>query len=173
MRSPSIVTGTDREGGFQLTGRHVLAMLVVFFGVMLVANLLLVRAAVSTFAGTETDTAYRDGLVYNNELAAARRQDALGWGVVAHVARDGENRATVQVEAKDAAGMPLTGLAGRASLTHPADKRLDRHGELVPTAAGRFTADLGNAGTGQWDLVVEFLRGDERVYMSRNRIRLP
>jgi nitrogen fixation protein FixH len=165
--------GPRRGQGFELTGRHVLAILVAFFGLVFAANIVLVRQAISTFAGTETDTAYKDGLVYNRELAAARRQDALGWGVTAHTVRDGDGRASVQVEAKDATGLPLTGLAGRATLAHPADKRQDRHGELLPVSPGTFLAEFGDTAAGQWELVIEFTKGDERVFMSRNRIALP
>lgn len=173
MTSRPMSAGPDRGRGFELTGRHVLAILVAFFGLVFAANIVLVRKAVSTFAGTETETAYRDGLIYNRELAAARRQDALGWGVTAHTMRDGDGRASVEVEAKDASGLPLAGLAGRATLAHPADKRQDRHGELVPVAPGRFLAEFGEAAAGQWELVIEFTKADERVFMSRNRIALP
>jgi nitrogen fixation protein FixH len=173
MSSHPLSAGPRRDQGFELKGRHVMAILVAFFGLVFAANIVLVRQAISTFAGTETDTAYRDGLIYNRELAAARRQDALGWGVTAHALRNGDGQASVEVEAKDASGMPLTGLAGRATLAHPADKRQDRHGELLPLAPGKFLADFGDTPAGQWELVLEFSKGDERVFMSRNRIALP
>jgi nitrogen fixation protein FixH len=173
MSSHPLSAGPRRDRGFELTGRHVLAILVAFFGLVFAVNIVLVRKAVSTFAGTETETAYRDGLVYNRELAAARRQDALGWGVTAHATRNADGQARVEVEAKDASGLALTGLAGRATLAHPADKRQDRHGELLPLAPGTFLAEFGDTASGQWELVIEFTKGDERVFMSRNRIALP
>jgi hypothetical protein len=62
-----------------IDGRHVLLGLIAFFGVMLVANSLLVYYALDTFSGGDRPDPYRAGLRYNDTIAAAERQAALGW----------------------------------------------------------------------------------------------
>ena len=61
-----------------LAGRHVLMGLIVFFGVMLFANSMLVYYALDTFSGGDRPDPYRAGLNYNETIAAAERQEALG-----------------------------------------------------------------------------------------------
>ena len=169
QRGPASQDGGD--GGFRLTGWHVLAMVILFFAVIFTANFFLIRAAVGTFSGTETDTAYKDGLAYNTELDAARRQDALGWTVDAHVERSADGLARIDVQGA-AKGQPLGGLEGTVKLEFPADKKFDRAGDLVATGSGRWRAEIENVPAGQWDVVVTLTRNGERQFMSRNRVTL-
>lgn len=164
--------GLDGDSGFQLKGWHVLAMLLTFFGVVMGVNFTMMRFAYSTFSGVERASAYQDGLKYNEEIAAARQQDALGWAVDARVQRSGEGVAQVAVSAKDAAGVELSNLGGLIVLERPADRREDRRGDLVLTGAGRYAATLDDVAPGQWDVVVEFKRGAERAFLSRTRVVL-
>ena len=54
-----------------LTGRNVFLILVIFFGVMLVANITMAYYAVATFPGLASDNAYAEGVSYDREIAAA------------------------------------------------------------------------------------------------------
>ena len=54
----------------------VLICLVAFFAVVAGVNAVMIRAAVSTFGGVETDSAYQAGLAFAREIAAARRRSA-------------------------------------------------------------------------------------------------
>ena len=49
----------------ELTGRHVLYMILGFFGVVLLANVVFVYLAMDTFTGLATEGAYVKGLSYN------------------------------------------------------------------------------------------------------------
>src|SRR5262249_61393294 len=74
--------GAQRNGGGdarELTGRTVFVCLVGFFAVVAAANAVMIRAAVSTFGGLETESSYQAGLVFAREEAQARSQDALHW----------------------------------------------------------------------------------------------
>ena len=61
----------------ELTGRHVLLWIVGFFAVVFAVNGVLVRAATSTFGGLETQSSYKAGLMFEQEVAKAERQDEL------------------------------------------------------------------------------------------------
>jgi len=166
--------GAQRNGGGdarELTGRTVFVCLVGFFAVVAAANAVMIRAAVSTFGGLETESSYQAGLVFAREEAQARSQDALHWRVDARFStlRDGETR--LVVDANDAAGRPLRGLTAAARLVHPADQRADRAIALHETRPGEF-AGAAAVAAGQWELVLELTRDGGRVFRSRNRVRL-
>lgn len=152
----------------QLTGKHVLAIFIAFFAVVVTVNMIMFRAAMSTFGGLETDSAYRVGLAYNTELEAARKQAALGWHVDAKV--DGD-RVTLTVRDRD--GQIVPGLDGDVLLAWPADRRFDRKGIISARDGGVYVVDLDKPlMPGQWDVIVHLKRNGERVFQSKNRILL-
>jgi nitrogen fixation protein FixH len=154
-----------------LTGRHVLFLLLGFFGTVFAVNGVLVRAAISTFGGVETVSSYKAGLQFAHEVAVAERQDALHWLVSGKLARDGAGQAVLDITARDARGVPLADLRADARLAHPADERLDRVVPVRAVAAGAFHG-RASAQPGQWDLIVDLYRGDERMFRSQSRVTL-
>ena len=87
------------------------------------------------------------------------------------LARDGAGEAVLDVTARDAQGAPLAGLTADARLAHPADDRLD-HVIAVRPRGRRRLSRRGAAQPGQWELIVDLYRGDERVFRSRSRVTL-
>jgi nitrogen fixation protein FixH len=154
----------------KVTGRTVLVWLVAFFGIVAVVNVVMIRAAVSTYGGLETESSYQAGLAFARETADARAQDALHWRVDARLTptRDGT---TLVIDARDADGRPLAGLAATARLVHPTDQRDDHAVDLRETRPGEFRGAV-TAAAGQWDLVLELARDGTRVFRSKNRVML-
>src|SRR3954462_12552761 len=105
-RSSSIRSSSPQP----LTGRKVLFMLVAFFGVVVGVNLIMMKLAIQTLPGTEVDSAYSASLAYESEITAAHDQNARNWKVDAHIGRDSAGDATVQLEARDNEGTPMSGL---------------------------------------------------------------
>ncbi|HEY4406814.1 MAG TPA: FixH family protein [Xanthobacteraceae bacterium] len=163
---------TTGAPGRELTGRMVLLWLVGFFAIVGAANAVMIGAAISTFAGLEHDSPYQAGLAFDQEIAAARAQQALHWQVQAKVTRTDRGETLVEISAHDADGAPLSGLGVTASLVHPTDRRLDR--ELAMTADGpsQFSGVTG-AAAGQWDVLIELSRDGARQFRSKNRVTLP
>jgi nitrogen fixation protein FixH len=154
-----------------LTGRGVLLCLVGFFVVVFAVNAVMVRVAVSTFGGVETLSSYKAGLQFEREVGRAQRQDALHWHVEGDLKRGRSGDAVLDVIARDAKGAPLTDLTADARLAHPADDRLDRIFDIRPLGGGLFRG-LTDAQAGQWELIIDFYRGGERVFRSRSRVTL-
>jgi nitrogen fixation protein FixH len=161
-------SGRGPERRKEVTGRTVLVCFVTFFAVVAGVNAIMVRAAVSTFGGVETESSYKAGLAFSREVAAARAQDERRWDVRATVtpAIDAQQ---VEVTVRDAAGRPLSGLAAIVRFNHPTDRRADVTQEVREIAPGRFAGSAVPA-AGQWDLVIELLRGGERVFLSKSRV---
>jgi nitrogen fixation protein FixH len=161
----------DDSSEFRVSGRMVFAALVGFFGLVAGVNAAMIYAAVSTFGGVETESSYRAGLAFARETATVRAQDARHWSVSAKAAIEG-SATVVEVTARDAAGQPITNLAATASLAHPTDRRADHAVTLVSDGVGRFRGSTA-ATAGQWDLVIDLSRDDERLFRSKNRVWLP
>jgi nitrogen fixation protein FixH len=155
----------------ELTGRHVLFCLLGFFGVVFAVNAVLVKAATSTFGGVETSSSYKAGLMFEQDVARAERQDDLHWQVGGKIARDKAGEAVLDISARDAKGIPLTGITAQARLAHPADERLDHMIALDRTNAGLFHGEA-QAQPGQWELIVDLYRDEMRVFRSRSRVTL-
>jgi len=155
-----------------LTGRAVLLCLLAFFGVVIGANMIMMKLAIDTLSGTEVDSAYKASLAYNAEIRAAHQQAARGWSVAVRAERSAIGAVGVRVEARDAVGVPLTGLTFSARLARPTDKRADRTAALAEREAGIYRGQILEVAPGQWDLVLEAERGGERLFLSRNRVIL-
>lgn len=155
-----------------LTGGMVLAALIVFFGVIIGVNVIMMKLAIQTLPGTEVDSAYSASLAYEDEIAAARRQSERNWQVDAHVQRGADGGATLQVQARDSAGKPISGLTFQGRLQRPTDKGADQEVELVEVGSGIYRGNAPLIASGQWDLVLEGDAAGQRMFLSKNRVLL-
>ncbi|QUS42588.1 nitrogen fixation protein FixH [Tardiphaga alba] len=155
-----------------ITGRFVLICLIVFFGMIIGVNVVMMKFALQTLPGTEVDSPYAASLAYGNEIEAARVQAARGWNVSGHVARDADGAASVRVEARDRDGAALSDVVFTGRLDRPADRRLDQPVELTAVGNGVHRGRVAQLAAGQWDLLLEGTRNGERVFLSRNRVIL-
>lgn len=133
---------------FRLTGRHVLYSFLLFFALVIGANSVFVWVALDSFRGTTSDSAYQEGIDYNDRLLAAAAQKARGWSGKAMVTPD-----YLEVVA-DANAAPLTGLTLEALLRDPTGPAGDQRLPLYETAPGRYGAALALPHLGTWYLVV-------------------
>jgi nitrogen fixation protein FixH len=155
-----------------LTGRMVLFMLVAFFGVVIGVNAIMMRLAIQTLPGTEVDSAYSASLAYEKEIAAAHDQDARAWKVNAHIQRGPDGDATLQVEARDSRGMPMSGLTFQGRFERPTDRRADQPVGLTEIGGGIYRGSAPLIAPGQWDLVLEGDAAGRRMFLSKNRVQL-
>ncbi|MEK9278898.1 MULTISPECIES: FixH family protein [unclassified Bradyrhizobium] len=155
-----------------LTGIKVFLMLVAFFGVVIGVNVTMMKLAIATLPGTDVDSPYAAGLTYEREISAAQDQAARKWQVDAHIERRTDGGAVLQVEARDAAGRPMSGLKFGGRLERPTDKRADLAVELAEAGIGIYRGTAASVAPGQWDLVIEGEARGTRVFLSRNRVIL-
>jgi len=154
----------------QWTGRTVFGCLLGFFGVVFAVNGVMVHQALSTFGGRETESSYQAGRMFAHETAMARAQDARQWHVDAKVTPAADD-ARLDIDARDAAGRPLTGIDAAATFERPTDRRMDRDVALTESAPGHFHGSI-DIPAGQWDLVIELSRHGDRQFRSKNRVIL-
>lgn len=114
--------------------------------------------ATSTFTGLETEGAYQKGLAYNQNLALARAQDAMGWSVETKVtpgaiSPDGA-KVDIAVSYHDRDGKPVDGMAVEADIIRPTAKGMDRHETLKPLGNGVYGGTYTLPARGVWDMDV-------------------
>jgi nitrogen fixation protein FixH len=158
------------EGWFAdgIAGRHVLMGLIAFFGVMLLANGMLVYYALDTFSGGDRPDPYRAGLNYNETIAAAEKQAALGWTTdLAY--DDAKGRLTVSFRDKTerpVSGLKLDGMVGRG-----ATNREDQRVAFEEISQGVYASDVQLA-PGQWVVALKSrkVEGGDPVYRLKRRL---
>ena len=140
---------------------HVLYLLLGFFGMIFVVNVVLVDAAISTFGGVETPSPYKAGLAFEQEVAAA-------GGAAGRAALAGERHARARRRGRRGARRDRARRARRAALRSrpprhvwciPPTTQLDRVVAVRRVAEGVFHGAAA-ALPGQWDLIVDLYRGD-------------
>lgn len=127
-----------QQTAFRLTGRHVLAMFLGFFGVIFAVNMAMAWFAVSTFPGVEVQNSYVASQGFNTRLADQR---ALGWQTRVEVAQ-GELRLFVTDPDGDADVAELSATLGRA--THNRDDVTPEFHRIPGGFATPVTLEPGN-----------------------------
>jgi nitrogen fixation protein FixH len=138
-----------RRGKGELTGFHVLAMLLGLFGVMIAVNVVFVVLALKTFSG-ESDHAYVNGLRFNETIAANARQAEAGWRMRLDLQRDARDGARLVAIMTDRDGAPVRGAAITALIGRPTTEAQDKTLRFVETAPGAYVSDVVDLGPGKW-----------------------
>ncbi|WP_265569445.1 FixH family protein [Sphingomicrobium nitratireducens] len=113
----------------RFTGRHMLGVLVLFFGIVIAVNVYMATRAVDHFGGLVVKNSYVASQNYNDWIAASRRQDALGW--TSHAGLGADGHVLVGLEGADSATV-------EAVARHRLREALDQPLTLIQTAPGQW-----------------------------------
>ncbi|MBC7169041.1 FixH family protein [Phenylobacterium sp.] len=149
---------------FRITGWHVLAGMVAFFGVIITVNAVFLTVALRSYPGEVSVTPYEDGLAYNSRLAQQAAQKKLGWRAAA-TAEDG----AVLVEIADRQGAPVTELKLSGHLQRPATEAGRIEMAFSEVGPGRYRAAVP-AEAGAWDLWVQGHDQEGRLFEAERRL---
>jgi nitrogen fixation protein FixH len=123
------------------TGRHMLTVMVGFFGLIIAVNLTMARLASDTFGGSIVANSYVASQRFNGWLQAARDQKALGWQ--SDLALDGNRHVVLTM---DGPGFVATG-----SAHHPLGRAPDVPLAFASDGAGRLVSAETLPG-GRWQV---------------------
>lgn len=129
------------------TGRHMLAIIVAFFAVVIGVNITMAVISGTTWTGLVVDNSYVASQQYQDKLEAHRVQAAAGW--VSSLEYDG-TRVRLEVLA-DGAPVVLSGL--RIRLNRPIGTRDDKVFDLVLQPDGSHAAEVV-LDDGMWEALV-------------------
>ena len=112
--------------------------------VVVLVNLVLVYAALSTFTGVTTGRSYDRGRTYNRVIEEAARQDALGWS--ARVVLEG---GVLSLTTADREGLPVGGRV--EGVLHRPLEGTELRLDFAAAGPGRFIALAEPPAAGQWE----------------------
>lgn len=141
-----MTTATSQK---QFTGKHMLAILVAFFGVVIAVNLTMAFFANSTWSGLIVKNGYVASQSFGKDLERARTQDALGWTVTMKHATD-----SVTLTFADRNQQKLAGLTVTGQLRRPASARDDQTLAFSGTGPGDYAA-AADLAPGVWELDID------------------
>lgn len=137
----------------RFTGRHMLTIMLGFFGVVIAVNVTMATLAETTFGGTVVDNSYVASQRFNAWLHDARAQERLGWQTALGLDRGRH----VTLAARDGDG-PLGGAAVQAIASHPLGRAPDIALAFRPAGVGAYVAQTPLP-PGRWIVRLEISRG--------------
>jgi nitrogen fixation protein FixH len=153
------------------TGRHMLLIMLAFFGVIIAVNVTMAVFAGSSWTGFVVRNSYVASQEFNEKVAAARAQDALGWKADLSIA---DGHAVLKLADRD--GAPLAMESAAIVLRNPASDADDRAIELA--ADGDAMSARVDLRDGLWVVEIDaFVAGHEpwrdtrRIQVSGGTIR--
>ncbi len=158
---------SDGKSEFRLTGWHVLAMLVAFFGVVFAVNFYMAYLSQKSWTGLLPGNGYEASIKYDKEAARVRAMLAKGWRTHLLVRPDG----LIAIRVEDKKGRPVTALKATAQIGRPASNRDDRTVILKETKVGVYAIDKPLK-SGAWRMLVTFKRGGKEVWRAHARFMI-
>lgn len=156
-----------------LTGRKVLLIFLGFFGAVFAANGIMMVIAARTFDGVVVEDAYRKGRDFNQTLAAARAQDALGWSVdFGDAAMDTPTERLVTARLFDETGAPLRGFDVAISYFSPVEEEEDRSVTLAALGDGLYQGRISLPRAGRWQMRLQAGVGEDVRYQLRKEVMI-
>ena len=136
------------------TGRHMLTIMIGFFGVVIAVNVTMATLAARTFGGTVVDNSYVASQRFNRWLTEGRAQDRLGW--TTRLTLDDRRHIRVMLSNRD--GGQLGGAEVDAVARHPLGREGDVPLRFQPAGEGFYLSDRPLP-AGRWQVHVEIRRG--------------
>ncbi len=128
----------------EFTGKHMLAIMLAFFGVVLAANMTMVYFAQSSWTGLVVKNSYVASQVFNEKTAALVASESADVHPVVSFAAG-----TLQVTLRTRAGEAVSAHGVKVTLGRPSHEGEDRTVELLQNGPGVFGI-AQSLGAGQW-----------------------
>jgi len=141
----SATQGKPRE----FTGRHMLLLMVSFFGVILAVNVLMATLSATSWTGLVVTNSYVASQEFETRRIAHEAQLAAGWSSELQF-----DAGTVRLRVVDGLGNPVDLGEPLLSINRPVGGHDDQKLALLRDADGTYTAAL-SLDVGVWDALVE------------------
>jgi len=136
----------------EFTGKHMAALMVGGFGIVIAVNLVMAGYANATFGGVVVENSYVASQKFNTWLDEAERARALGWDIAA---TRGDSGRLVVTAGNVPQGARVSGVA-----RHPLGTERDLALTFEDTGNGSFISGE-SLPEGRWTLRLEVVAGDK------------
>lgn len=157
---------STRRGNREFTGRHMLGVMVAFFGTIIAVNLVMATFATTSWTGFVVKNSYVASQQFNRKAEEGRAQAALGWESMLTIS-DGE----IRYRLLDASGTIVEPAAVAVTFRRPAYDAEDWTLELKRASDGSFAA-AETPRDGIWIVETDADIGKERPYRDVRRITI-
>ncbi|MEX0298045.1 MAG: FixH family protein [Kordiimonas sp.] len=140
---------------------------VAFFVGLAIWDGIFVYVATTTHTGVVTDKSYDRGINYNETIAAAEAQSALGWAGEIEF-KNGQLASLLT----DANGRAIVGARVDAHFFRPTQAGGDFTINLTEVSDGRYVSSALSAAPGQWEVRV-FVEWKQKQFQTAERIVVP
>lgn len=148
------------------TGRHMLALMIGFFSVVIGVNVFMAVSSSRTWTGLVVENSYVASQEFQQKLDLQREQTALGW-TPDFAYRPGR----LSFALRDAAGTPLDITGVTVTLTRPVGAAEDQVVTLLREPDGAYAAEL-TLKDGVWDAQIRAATTPHGAYELHNRFRI-
>ncbi len=140
----------------QITGKHVSAILVAFFLVVIAANAVMLTFAVKSFGGLVVPNSYVASQTFNEDVSRAKAQPIRSWSIKMI------DHAPLTLEITDAVGKPVTGTRLSVELSRPTKRKTTFITVMEEVWFGTYMAgELLDSG--QWSAQITLPDGQSRT----------
>ncbi|WP_159587967.1 FixH family protein [Chelativorans xinjiangense] len=150
----------------EFTGRHMLFLMLAFFGIIIGVNVTMAVLASASWTGFVVRNSYVASQQFNERAAEGRAQTALGWEGELKVA-DG----AISYRMRDAGGGTVRLEGVTINLHRPVTADEDMLLKLDPVGDGAFAARHG-PGDGTWVVRIEAEAGLDHPYRDVRRVTI-
>lgn len=150
----------------ELTGRHVLIIMLAFFGVIIAVNLTNAFLASRSWTGAVAENTHVASRQFNAKAAEAHAQAALGWKARLAIA-DGR----ISYWLTDASGKPVRASSATANMRRPTHAGEDQSITLTLQPDGALSAPV-NLRDGLWSIEILAEAGLAQPYRDSRRLTL-
>jgi nitrogen fixation protein FixH len=158
----------------ELKGWHVLAMLLMFFGVTIGVNAYFITVALTSATGEYQKKSYLQGLRYNDVIAARARQAEMGWTAELAAAPAQSGAYHVDIRILDRNAKPINSLTLSGELRRPVQAAQDQALKFRAAGDGLYRALTTGAAPGKWHVVIAAADAqDETVFRAEKDLWLP
>jgi len=141
----------------RFTGRHMAIILASGFGVVIAVNLLMATLAVRGFGGVVVENSYVASQNFNDWLARADKQNALGWKT--RIGRSAEGRLEVVTSAP-------AGTSVIAQIRRPVGDPAVATLSLVASGNERYVSET-RLPEGRWLVRIDLEHGEDSMQIER------
>lgn len=151
-------------GNKHFTGRHMLAVLVLFFGVVISVNLIMARYAITTWTGLVVKDDFGASQHYNEKLDQMRQQAALGWS-----GRLEYGNGLVTYHLENSKASPVLGATVTVHAARPTHEGQDQTIVLEKGPVADYAANLSLL-PGIWNVEIDVKGSSGESYQQRVRL---
>ncbi|MEI5682034.1 MULTISPECIES: FixH family protein [unclassified Mesorhizobium] len=148
----------------EFTGRHMLYVMLTFFGTVIAVNLTMATFARTSWTGLVVENTYVASQEFNRKAEEGREQAALGWTGTLTIAGG-----AVHYSLSDASGGLLALRSVTATFRHPAYEQEDRVISLARMADGTFGSKK-TVVDGVWIVEIDADVGRQKPYRQVRRV---